>query len=613
MFQTYTATTRPEDGPPRLRKLRGALRASGLTGYLVPRADAHQGEYVAARDEALAWLTGFTGSAGFCIVLPDRAGLFVDGRYRVQARLQCADDFTPVNWPEVKPADWLRAQAPAGAVIGFDPWLHTSEQIETLERGLAGSDIRLMRVANQINPLWADRPAPPAAPAYAYPDGLAGEAAASKCQRIGDTLCKAGHSAAVLTQPDSICWLLNIRGADLPRLPVMQCFAVLHEDGRVDLFAPPEKCAGLPLPDSVSLRPPEALEPALRTLPGPVRLDKTTAPLHLSDILTEAGIECVWQQDPCLLPKACKNDAELSGARAAHLRDGAAMVEFLCWLDGQAQKLLDDPDHVLTEIDIARHLEACRMATGALQDLSFDTIAGSGPNGAIVHYRVTEDSNRRLIPGDLMLVDSGGQYLDGTTDITRTIAIGPAGQLEAECFTRVLQGMIAISRARFPRGVAGAHLDALARYPLWLAGLDYDHGTGHGVGAFLSVHEGPQRLSRMGKVPLAEGMILSNEPGYYREGQFGIRLENLIILRKGAVPEGGDARDWLEFETLTLAPIDRRLILVEMLSAAERDWIDAYHARVQTLLGASLSDLAQAFLATACAPLGDEARAGAGN
>lgn len=613
MFQSYTATTRPDDGPPRLRKLRDALHAQGLTGYLVPRADAHQGEYVAPCDEALAWLTGFTGSAGFCIVLQDRAGLFVDGRYRVQARLQCADEFTPVNWPEVKPADWLRAHAPAKAVIGFDPWLHTLEEIEMLERGLKGSDIRLTRVANQINPLWVDRPAPPTAPAYAYPEGLAGEAAASKCQRIGDTLRKAGHSAAVLTQPDSICWLLNIRGADLPRLPVMQCFAVLHADGRVDLFAPPEKCAGLRWPDCVHLRPPEALEPALRTLPGPVRMDKTTAPLHLSDILSEAGVEIAWQQDPCLLPKACKNDAELSGARAAHLRDGAAMVEFLCWLDGQAQKLLDDPGHVLTEIDIARHLEACRAATGALQDLSFDTIAGSGPNGAIVHYRVTEDSNRRLIPGDLMLVDSGGQYMDGTTDITRTIAIGPAGQLEAECFTRVLQGMIAISRARFPRGVAGAHLDALARYPLWLAGLDYDHGTGHGVGAFLSVHEGPQRLSRMGKVALAEGMILSNEPGYYREGQFGIRLENLIILRKGAVPEGGDARDWLEFETLTLAPIDRRLIIAGMLSAAERDWIDAYHARVQILLGASLSEPARAFLATACAPLGDEASAGAGN
>lgn len=603
MFQSYTATTRPENGPPRLRALRCALHALGLTGYLVPRADVHQGEYVAPCDEALAWLTGFTGSAGFCIVLQDHAGLFVDGRYRVQARLQCAAEFTPVNWPEVKPADWLREHTPAGAVIGFDPWLHTLEEIEALERGLAGSGIRLKRVENQINPLWADRPAPPSAPAYAYPEGLAGEAAASKCQRIGATLRKAGHSAAVLTQPDSICWLLNIRGADLPRLPVMQGFAVLHADGRVDLFAPPEKCAGLRLPDCVHLRPPEALEPALRTLPGPVRLDKTTAPLHLSDILSAAGVELAWQQDPCLLPKACKNDAELSGARAAHLRDGAAMVEFLCWLDGQAQKLLDDPDHVLTEIDIARHLEACRAATGALQDLSFDTISGSGPNGAIVHYRVTEDSNRRLIPGDLMLVDSGGQYLDGTTDITRTIAIGPVGQLEAECFTRVLQGMIAVSRARFPRGVAGAHLDALARYPLWLAGLDYDHGTGHGVGAFLSVHEGPQRLSRMGKVALAEGMILSNEPGYYREGQFGIRLENLIVVRKGAVPEGGDARDWLDFETLTLAPIDRRLVLAGMLNADERVWIDAYHARVQTLLAPLLSENARAWLHAACAPL----------
>ena len=611
MLQTYTATTRPADGPPRLHALRAALSAQGVQGYLVPRADVYQGEYVAPCDERLAWLTGFTGSAGFCIVLPDRAGLFVDGRYRVQARMQCAADFTPVNWPETKPAAWLREACPNGAVIGFDPWLHTPDEVETLEKGLKDSGITLKRLPNQIDALWTDRPGPPMGQVTAHPEDLAGLSSEEKRRQIAQALADAGQSATVLTQPESLCWLLNIRGADLPRLPVVQAFGILHADGRVDLFAHEAKFDGLVLDEGVHLRPPEAFEPALRTLNGPVRrtlngpvrLDKTSLPLRVLDILRETGAEVAFMQDPCLLPKARKTEAELAGARAAHLRDGAAMVEFLCWLDTKAAQLVAEPEHVLTEIDIARQLEAMRGRSNELVDLSFDTIAGSGPNGAIVHYRVTEDSNRRLLPGDLMLVDSGGQYRDGTTDITRTIAIGPAGALEAECFTLVLQGMIAISRARFPRGVAGGHLDALARYPLWLAGRDYDHGTGHGVGAFLSVHEGPQRLSRVSTVPLAEGMILSNEPGYYLEGRFGIRIENLIATRKGEVPEGGDARDWLEFETLTLAPIDRRLILKDRLSREERAWLDAYHARVQTLLTPLVSPEAGQWLERACAPL----------
>ena len=603
MFQTYTASTRPDDHPPRLTALRARLRAAGIAGYIQPRADAHQGEYVAACDDRLAWLTGFTGSAGFCIVLPDRAGLFVDGRYRMQARLQCTADFTPVNWPETKVSDWLRAVLPDGGVIGFDPWLHTPDEIETLEAGLGDSGIELRALANQIDLLWHDRPAPPAAPARAYPEALAGLPSSAKRAQLASALREARQSATVLTQPDSICWLLNIRGGDLPRVPVTQGFAIVHDDGRVDLFTNPEKVATLTLEKGVQVRPVVAFEPALRTLTGPVRLDKATVPLQVVSVLREADVSIAYMQDPCALPKARKTEAELAGARAAHLRDGAAMVEFLSWLDAQAAILVAQPDRVLTEIDIARKLEACRSATGTLEDISFDTIAGSGPNGAIVHYRVSEDTNRRLVPGDLMLVDSGGQYLDGTTDITRTIAIGPVGTREAECFTLVLQGMIALSRARFPRGVAGGHLDGLARYPLWLAGLDYDHGTGHGVGAFLSVHEGPQRLSRISTVPLAEGMILSNEPGYYAEGAFGIRLENLVTVRKGQPPEGGDARDWLEFETLTLAPIDRRLVLTSLLSAGERVWLDRYHARVATLLSPLVSERAAQWLRAACAPL----------
>lgn len=599
MFQSFTATTKPEDGPPRLHALRAAMALQGLTGVIVPRADAHQGEYVAACDERLAWLTGFTGSAGFCIALMDQAGLFVDGRYRMQGRLQCAPEFSIVHWPETKPAEWLQGALPNGAVIGFDPWLHTKDEIDTLEADLKGSAITLKRIANPIDPLWTDRPAPPMAAAFAHPEELAGTTSAEKRVQIARALRDNDQRAAVLTQPESICWLLNIRGADLPRVPVVQGFAIMHDDGRVDLFARNSKFDGLSLGEGVNLRPRNALEAALRTLQGPVRLDRATAPLHLADTLTEAGVAVAWMQDPCMQPKARKTLAELDGARAAHLRDGAAMVEFLAWLDSQTAQA----DFNLTEIDLVRHLEACRTATGALLDLSFDTISGSGPNGAIVHYRVTEDSNRRLRSGDLMLVDSGGQYRDGTTDVTRTIAIGPVGRLEAECFTRVLQGMIAISRARFPRGVAGGHLDALARYPLWLAGLDYDHGTGHGVGAFLSVHEGPQRLSRISQVPLAEGMILSNEPGYYREGAFGIRIENLVIVQKDTPPEGGDPRDWLGFETLTLVPIDRRLILPELLSTGERDWLNAYHARVVTTLSDLLTNSARDWLHAATAPI----------
>ncbi|TVP73720.1 MAG: aminopeptidase P family protein [Rhodobacteraceae bacterium] len=603
MFQNFSATSRPEDGPPRLAALRDSLQQQGLNGVIVPRSDAHMAEYVAACDERLAWLTGFTGSSGFCIVLVDRAGLFVDGRYRVQARLQCAPVFSPVHWPEIKPADWLRDACPNGAVIGFDPWLHTPDEIETLEKGLANSGVSLREIANPIDPLWSDRPAPPMAAARHYPEDLAGQSSAEKRARIALALRENRQRACVLTQPESICWLLNIRGGDLPRLPVMQGFAIVHDDGRVDLFADAAKCTGLSFPEGEHLRPPEAFDAALRTLSGPVRLDKTTVPVRIVGSLEENATEIAFQQDPCLMPKARKTEAELAGARAAQLRDGAAMVEFLCWFDAKAARVVADPDFVLTEIDIARHLESCRAATGALEDLSFDTIAGSGPNGAIVHYRVTETSNRRLMPGDLMLVDSGGQYLDGTTDITRTIPVGPVGTLEAECFTAVLRGMIAISQARFPRGVAGSHLDALARAPLWQMGCDYDHGTGHGVGAFLSVHEGPQRISRVSTVPLAEGMILSNEPGYYREGQFGIRIENLITVRKGAPPEGGDARDWLEFETLTLAPIDRRLVLSSQLTPSERAWLNAYHDRVVTLLRPMLSDAAAQWLVHACTPV----------
>ena len=591
-LQSFTATTTPDQGPPRLMALRKELEARGLDGFIVPRADAHQGEYVAPRDERLSWLTGFTGSAGFSIVLPDVAGVFIDGRYRVQVRGQVDPDaFTPVNWPETQPAGWLCEHAPKGAVIGFDPWLHTPDEIERLRKGLDGSAITLQPVAeNPVDAIWPDQPAAPRGRVRAHPLALAGRSSEQKRRAIADDLRREGASALALTLPDSISWLLNIRGSDIARNPVVQAFAILHDDARLDLFIDPAKLDGVAMEGDITLHPPEGFVTALRAHNGAVRFDPATAPVAVAEALAQG----VPGADPCLMPKACKTGAELEGMRAAHLRDGAAMVEFLAWYD--SAPLTD-----LTEIDLARKLEALRAATGELLDLSFETISSTGPNAAIVHYRVTEASNRRLQAGDLFLLDSGGQYPDGTTDITRTLPVGKVGPERKAAFTRVLQGMIAMSRARFPRGVAGAHLDALARYPLWLAGQDYDHGTGHGVGAALSVHEGPVRLSRVSTLPLAEGMILSNEPGYYREGAFGVRIENLIVVEPA--PDPGEGRPMFAFETLTLAPIDKRLIARELLAAPEIEWLNAYHARVLAEIGPRVSAPAHTWLEGACAAL----------
>ncbi|MDQ2067587.1 aminopeptidase P family protein [Xinfangfangia sp. CPCC 101601] len=597
MFQTFDSQASPDQGPPRLAALRQALSASGLAGFIVPRSDVHQGEYVAKRDERLQWLTGFTGSAGFCIVLPEIAGVFIDGRYRTQVKAQVAlSDYTPVPWPEVRPGDWLRENLSSG-VVGFDPWLHSAEEIARIREALAGTAVTLASSANLIDAIWPDQPAPPMAPAFVHPDALAGETSAEKRQRLSEGLRAQGQRAAVITLPDSLCWLLNLRGGDVPRNPILHGFAILHDDGKVTLFAEAQKINNevrAQLGPDVTLAQPSDFAAALRGLQGPVRIDHSTAPLAVSEILTEAGIAFVWGDDPCRLPKARKTAAEIQGMREAHLRDGAAMVEFLYWLDQQ-------PLETVTEIDVVRALEGFRRATNALHDISFDTISGAGPNGAVIHYRVTEETNRVLSRNELLLVDSGAQYLDGTTDITRTMPIGDPGDEARICYTRVLQGMIAVSRARWPVGLAGRDLDPLARYPLWVEGQDFNHGTGHGVGAFLSVHEGPQRLSRSSEVPLEPGMILSNEPGYYREGAFGIRLENLIVVQEA--PALGDNRPQLNFETLTFVPFDRRLILAEALSPGERLWINAYHAEVLAKLQSRLSAPALAWTQAACAPL----------
>lgn len=598
MFQSFDTTADPTAGPGRLARLRDQLRAEGLAGFIVPRADVHQGEYVAARDERLQWLTGFTGSAGFAVVLPEVAGVFIDGRYRVQVKGQVdLGAFTPVPWPEVKPGDWIRAHLASG-VVGFDAWLHTADEIDRLGAALAGTDVTLRPVGNIVDAIWPDQPGAPVGAAFVHPLSLAGESSADKRARLADGLRQAGQAAAVITLPDSLCWLLNLRGADVPRNPILHGFALLAADGTVDLFVDAAKmddAARAHLGDGVRLQDPAGFGAALAALRGAIRVDKTTAPLAVSQAITAGGGTVVWGDDPCRLPKACKNAAEVAGMRAAHLRDGAAVSEFLAWLADTA------PRGGLTEVDVVTALEGYRRATNVLHDISFDTICGAGPNGAIMHYRVTHETNRPVQRDELLLVDSGAQFTDGTTDITRTVAIGDPGDEARACYTRVLQGLIAISRVRWPRGIAGRDLDALARFNLWTAGQDFDHGTGHGVGAFLSVHEGPQRISRVSEVPLQPGMILSNEPGYYREGAFGIRLENLIVVQEA--PALGDNRDQLCFETLTFVPFDRSLIVTGQLSPAERDWLNAYHAEVRAKLAPRLSPGARDWLEAACAPL----------
>lgn len=596
MFQDFTTPSAPELGPPRIAALREAMLAAGVQGFLVPRADAHQGEFVALRDARLPWLTGFTGSAGLAVILETQAALFVDGRYTLQAAAQVDTSvLTLKSIPKDKPGKWVTGQLARDAVLAYDPWLHTAKDIETLAAELDPAGIRLQPVENLVDRVWEDQPPPPTGRITIQPLELAGRGHGDKRTEIAEQMRQDGVRAVVLTLPESISWLLNIRGSDVPRLPAVHAFAILDADARVTLFTDSAKVDAAVrehLGADVTVAPHSELGQALDALKGPVGVDRDSAPAWVSDRLSAASVEIRWMRDPCILPKATKTGAELAGARAAQLRDGAAMVEFLCWLDGA----VGSGD--LTEIDVVRELEARRRATNALRDISFDTICGAGPHGAIVHYRVTEATNRTVAPGDLLLVDSGGQYVDGTTDITRTVATGPVDPEARRAFTLVLKGMIAMSRAHWPDGLAGRDLDALARIALWQAGMDYDHGTGHGVGSYLSVHEGPAGLSRRSVEPLQPGMILSNEPGYYREGAFGIRIENLLAVRAAAIPDGGD-RSMLSFETLTYVPIDLRLIDVHLLATEERDWLDSYHRTVRDRLSPLVSDKARDWLSDA--------------
>lgn len=593
MFQSFDVTSRPDQAAPRVTALRQEMSEAGLDAFLVPRADAHQGEYVAPCDERLAWLTGFTGSAGFAVVLKGRAAVFTDGRYTVQVRAQCDPKiFDYVDWPGTSLGGWLLGET--AEKIGFDPWLHTIREVENLRQMLAGSGKELISTGNLVNKIWSDRPARPSEPVATQPFELTGKTSEEKFAEIGDAVAAQGAEAVVLTLPDSLSWLLNIRGSDIAHNPVVQAFGILTVTGRLMLFDEATKYAHLGPDPRISILPRAAFGAALAELTGRVLVDPGSAPFAVKTMLKHA--EIVEGTDPCILPKACKTSEEIAGSREAHLRDGAAMVEFLSWL---SEQMPED----LTEIEVVKQLESFRAATGQLKDISFDTICGSGPNGAIVHYRVTDDTNRALKEGELLLIDSGAQYQDGTTDITRTVALGDPGAEERAAFTAVLQGMIAISTARFPRGVAGGHLDALARAPLWRMGRDYDHGTGHGVGAYLSVHEGPQRISRLSMLPLEEGMILSNEPGYYREGAYGIRIENLIVVQEAPELTGADPREMLSFETLTWVPIDRTLILADELAPWEQDWINAYHEEVWDKLKDRVSKHAKTWLRQAVAPV----------
>jgi Xaa-Pro aminopeptidase len=596
VFQSFEDHADASNGAARVGALRAELTRLGLDGFIVPRADRHQNEYVPASEERLAWLSGFTGSAGVAIVLRDRATIFVDGRYTLAVRDQVDPAvFEPLGLAAPGPAKWLEANLSKGARLGYDPWLHTPGQIERLKKALQGVGGELIAVEpNPIDSLWTDRPAPSLGKISLHPRKHAGEAASQKFSRVAPLL--ASEDALVVSDPHSVAWLFNIRGADVSHTPLPLAYALIFKTGKARLYVDARKLDGAlreKLGLLADLKEPRQLERDLDELGRKgkrVMFDAATAPEKLAGIVREAGGVCAVATDPIALLKARKNAAELAGARAAHVRDGAAVARFLHWFAQNA------PSGKLTEIDAAKALETFRRETGKLKDVSFPSIAAAGPNAAIPHYRVTVRTNARIAKG-IFLIDSGGQYEDGTTDLTRTLAVGrPSAQMR-DRFTRVLKGHIAIARAVFPKGVSGAQIDALARLPLWRAGLDFDHGTGHGVGSYLSVHEGPQRISKLGSTPLDPGMILSDEPGYYYAGHWGIRIENLVVVEPR--PIAGAEHEMYGFETLTLAPIDVALIEPKLLDGEEIAWLNAYHARVRKVLSPLVEPAVRRWLAAA--------------
>lgn len=609
MFQSFDTTAEPQFGAARVAKLRAKMVDLGIDGFLVPRADEFQGEYVPAAAERLAWISGFTGSAGVALILAEQAIVFVDGRYTTQLREQVDGNvFIGGDLVGMPPPKWLAEHADVGLRLGIDPWLHTDSEVSKLETALSGRDGSLVLLeANPLDAIWDDRPEAPMGKVAIQDIGQAGVLAIDKIATLAEKVAEAGSGAVVLTDPSSVAWTFNLRGTDVPHTPHPLARAIIFADGRAEIFLDAKKtgieveaylgqmAAQLPPSDFVS-----SLESIARA-DLPVMLDPNLAPYALYQIVEKAGGKVLAATDPASLPRATKNSVELEGTARAHVQDGAAMVEYLYWLDQQPAEKLD-------EIGAVKALEAARIRLGErmqnpLKDISFDTISGSGENAAIIHYRVTEDTNRAFKSGEMFLVDSGGQYINGTTDITRTVAIGNVPEEQKRFFTLVLKGMIAISLARFPKGTRGVDLDPLARIALWKAGADYGHGTGHGVGSYLSVHEGPQRISRVAMQELLPGMILSNEPGYYRPGAFGIRIENLVHVTEMEMIEGGD-RPMLGFATLTWCPIDRRLILPQMLTDEELRWLNVYHAETCERLLPLIGDAeVKSWLRKATAPI----------
>ncbi len=589
----------------RLDALRAELAKRELDGFIIPLADEHQGEYVPKRARRLAWLTGFTGSAGLAVVLTRRATVFVDGRYTLQAASEIDGALYDIRHLVDEPAtDWIATNLPEGGRLGFDPWLHTADGAQRLRAASQRKKAQLVpQLTNPVDAVWRDQPDPPLSPIAIQPHAYAGAASADKRAEVAKILAKDGQDAMVLTAPDSIAWLANIRGADVPYTPLVLAFAILRSDATLDIFTDLRKLRASverQLEPGIRILDRGSFEKALNALGAEkrtVRVDPATGADAIFTRLDGAGAKITRAEDPCQLPKAKKNAIELEGMRAAHRRDGAALTRFLAWLAAEG------PKGQLTEISAADKLEVFRRENDLIQGLSFPTISGAGPNGAIVHYRVNADSNRRIEPGTLYLVDSGAQYLDGTTDVTRTIAIGTPSDEMQDRFTRVLKGHISLAMAVFPAGTSGAQLDGLARASLWQAGLDYDHGTGHGVGSFLSVHEGPQRISKMpNRVGLEPGMIVSNEPGYYETDAFGIRIENLVAVRPAPVTKPG-GKTFYRFETITLAPIDLNLIDGRLLTRFEVDWLNEYHAQVRETLTPLIDGETRTWLAHATRPI----------
>jgi Xaa-Pro aminopeptidase len=605
-FQTFDSKGGPTHGRERAQALREDLARLGVTGFIVPRADRQQNEYVQPRDERLLWLTGFSGSAGIAVILADKAALFVDGRYTTQAPIEVdASVYAIVPIAETTPADWIEAHLKAGGRLGYDPWLHTPEAVDRFAAACAKVGAELIPLAaNPIDLIWNDRPEETLGAVKAHPQRLSGDTPEHKIKRV-----QAGMKADGLLVSDAhnVAWLFNIRGADVAHTPLPMSFAYVPKSGAPTLFVDARKLSNAMrarLSDLATVEEPARLLAFVRELRGKagrVSFDGATAPALLTQAAKDASVTPVVAPDPITLMKSRKNKVELAGARAANLRDGAAMTRFLAWFDREA------PKGGLTEISAAQALETFRRETGLLKDISFPTIAAAGEHAAIPHYRVSEATNLKIGRG-LFLVDSGGQFEDGTTDITRTIAVGKLDKVARDRYTRVLKGHIAIARAVFPKGTTGAHIDMLARQALWNAGLDFDHGTGHGVGSYLSVHEGPVRISKAGSVPLEQGMIISNEPGYYAAGKFGARIENLIVVEPRTI--AGAEREMFGFETISLAPIDLEAIDPKLLDEDETAWLDAYHARVKAEISPLVDRETRAWLAKATRKLGSGARKG---